>query len=344
MRVSHLSAIVMRRSEAFFKVSYAVIFLALLITLLAVVQNFFERYLNKDTSVSLDIAETKNAEFPSLTICPDYEVAYKRELLAEFGTNVDNMRDLIFPNLTSYNLTTGEFVDLVTFNLSEIVSKLDIRTAYKLDNSSATKVTIAEKELFDVLEAQGSKTVIHVQLDNDHWNEYFYDNFGKCFNYQIPDKYKKLGIQDVAVTIKLNALVYIHHDGQFNGPDTSTKVPGAIGALIFLDVEHGVSVAYPIDFKDEFGVERLSCSREMSKAFDSCVAKAQDQIYMERLGCISPLAHSAKDIMNKSNVCQNVGGWPPEKQEKFRVLYDGKINYCTIQDSMLFFRFYFRIN
>ena len=326
MRFSHLSATVMRRSEAFFKISYAVIFLALLITLLWVVSTFFERYLKRDTAVSLDIAETKNAEFPSLTVCPDFEVAYKREILTEFGTNVDNMRDLIFPNLTTHNLTTGEFVDLATFNLSEIVSKLDIRTSHKLDNTNATKITIVEKDLFDVLEAQGSKTVIHVQLDNDHWNEYFYDNFGKCFNYQIPDKYKKLGIQDVAVTIKLNALVFLHHDGQFNGPDTSTKVPGAIGALIFLDVEHGVSVAYPIDIKDEYGEKRLSCSREMSKAFDSCVSKAEDKIYMERLGCISPLAHSTKDIINKSNVCQNVGGWPPEKQEIYRLLYDGKFN------------------
>ena len=324
----------MRRSEVLFRVSYALIFLILLGFLLAVVKDFFTKYLRNDTSISLDILDTKNAEFPSLTVCPDYEVAYKRQKLAKFGTNEWNMRKSIFPDLAPYNLTTREFFNMVTFNLTEIVSQLDITTSHKFNNTNATKLSIVEKELFDDMEAKGSKTIIHIQLDNDHWKEYHYDNFGNCYNYQIPAKYRKLGIEDVAVTIKMNTLVYMHHDGQFNGPDTDTKVPGAIGAYLFLDVEHGVSIAYPLDITDDLGRERKSCDPDKNTGFDECVAEAQDEIYMKRLGCISPLAHSTQDIMNKTNVCQNVGGWPLDKQETYSLLYDGKITYSTI--SILF--------
>ena len=256
------------------KALYALIFTICLVVFLVQSVGFFEKYLNKDTSVSLEITDTSRAIFPSLTICPDYDVAYKRKELEKYGTNVKNIRNLIFPNLNKFNLTTRDFFKMVTYNLTEIVSKVDISTLQTFNGSNATKLSIYDPILYEDSDPPRSESVVHVPLDDQHWKEYAYDNFGMCYNYKIPLEHRKLGILDVAFLVKLNALVYIHHDEQFYGPDTDTKVPGEIGKLIFLDVEHGVTIAYPKELKEtKNGRKKFSCERKMSTEYDDCVAQ-----------------------------------------------------------------------
>ena len=256
------------------KALYALIFTSCLVVFLYIVEGFFEKYLKHETSVSLEIMDTSKAIFPSLTVCPDYDVAYKRNKLEYYGTNVNNIRNLMFPNLTKFNLTTQQFFKIVTYNLTEIVSKVDISTLQTFNGSNATKLSIYDPILYEELDPTRSESVIHVPLDDQHWKEYSYDNFGMCYNYKIPLEHKKLGILDVAFLVKLNALVYIHHDEQFYGPDTDTKVPGKIGELIFLDVEHGVTIAYPKELKEPSNRRvKFSCDTRMSTEYDDCVAE-----------------------------------------------------------------------
>ena len=80
------------------------------------------------------------AIFPSLTICPDYDVAYKRDILAKYNTTVKKVRNLHFPNLTKHNITTREFFKIATFNLTEIVSKVDISTLHKFKDSNFNRL------------------------------------------------------------------------------------------------------------------------------------------------------------------------------------------------------------
>ena len=71
---------------------------------------------------------TTETEFPSFTICPDFDVAYKEDVLEKYKTSKWDMRGLRFPNTRSKNLSTLQFFKMVTYNLTEIVTSMSIET------------------------------------------------------------------------------------------------------------------------------------------------------------------------------------------------------------------------
>ena len=46
---------------------------------------------------------------------------------------------------------------------------------------------------------------------------------------------------DIALRFKMNAIVYLHHQGQFKSPDGDTKVKAEFGKMLFMDTRHDVS-------------------------------------------------------------------------------------------------------
>ena len=68
------------------------------------------------------------ADFPSMTICPDYGVAYKTEILSKYNVTASDIRKFRFPKLK--NMTSLEFFRMVTFELDEVLMDMFIDCAY----------------------------------------------------------------------------------------------------------------------------------------------------------------------------------------------------------------------
>ena len=80
-----------------------------------------------------------------MTICPDYQVAYKTDVLAKYNVTASDIRKFRFPKLT--NLTTLEFFNMVTFELNEVLKDMFIEGAYKIKGSPVTSFYLTEKWL-----------------------------------------------------------------------------------------------------------------------------------------------------------------------------------------------------
>ena len=68
---------------------------------------------------------TVDVTFPALTICPHYNVAYKGEILGQYGSNATQMRKGLYPKFLGSSL---EFFKNVTHNFEEIVQEIYIST------------------------------------------------------------------------------------------------------------------------------------------------------------------------------------------------------------------------
>ena len=131
------------------------------------------RLLRYDTSISLDVKNTAETEFPAFTICPQYEEAYKRDILAEYGSDPDKIRKLIFPN--NVDIPAKDFFELITFSADEIIESMRI------------KVGVEEKDNPD------SNDVL-IFANSSLWTSQTYILFGRCYTYAIPDEFIKLKV------------------------------------------------------------------------------------------------------------------------------------------------------
>lgn len=81
--------------------------------------------ISRITKEILHFYSTSKATFPSFTICPEYDSAYKKNLLAKFGLNGEDVRSsLKFPSGLRETETLGSFFHNVTYDLDEIVDKI----------------------------------------------------------------------------------------------------------------------------------------------------------------------------------------------------------------------------
>ena len=136
---------------------------------------------------------TTETEFPSFTICPDFDVAYKEDVLEKYKTSKWDMRGLRFPNTRSNNLSTLQFFKMVTYNLTEIVTSMSIETIKKYPASTNfTKLTMYDLERVGL--QNDSITEKQIPLDEKKWISETYLLFGRCFSYVIPKLQKEHGV------------------------------------------------------------------------------------------------------------------------------------------------------
>ena len=100
-----------------------------------------------------------------MTICPDYQVAYKTDVLAKYNVTASDIRKFRFPKLT--NLTSLEFFRMVTFELNEVLKDMYIEGAYKIKGSEVNSFYLTEK-----------------WLTGNHPTEIFYDDIIMHLNYR----------------------------------------------------------------------------------------------------------------------------------------------------------------
>ena len=70
-------------------------------------------------------SSTANAEFPALSICPDYDQAYKSEALKQFGIIANDVRNFRFSKFNGSESTFNQY-EKVTFDIDEVIEDFTI--------------------------------------------------------------------------------------------------------------------------------------------------------------------------------------------------------------------------
>ena len=200
----------------------------------------FKLYKTDDSSMSVNMENTGDAEFPALTICPDYFEAFKEEELTKFNITKRDIRVFDFMKFNSTSLDTWEQYQKVTHNLQDIVEKFTISMTKALKGSRHTKVSFINGPMSQI---EGSKEKLE-SLDETNWTTQYYQVFGRCFTYKMPDELRESQIAFIEITAKMQSLLYIHHPGQFSWIDSDTKVPIIPTKTSFLNTQHVVSTMY----------------------------------------------------------------------------------------------------
>ena len=191
-----------------------------------------------ESSMSSNIESTAEAEFPALTICPDYYEAFKKEELLNLKISKKDIRKFNFTNFPSNNLTTYEQYDKVTHNLQDIIEQFTIAVIepFETGDRKLTRFTYSN----DNDEVHDSRDRVE-KINEKDWIRQYYQVFGKCYTYEMPEMLRKSEVAYIQVWIKLQSLLYIHHPGQFFWIDSDTKVPILKAETSFLNTQHVVS-------------------------------------------------------------------------------------------------------
>jgi hypothetical protein len=51
---------------------------------------------------------------------------------------------------------------------------------------------------------------------------------------------RELKVMDVALELRIDSFIFLHHPGQFSSSDTKSKIQGRVGKNLFIDVGHDV--------------------------------------------------------------------------------------------------------
>ena len=234
---------------------------------------------------------TAEAEFPALTICPDFDDAYKTQILEDFGVSALDIRRGLFTKMKNKSFTTYVQYQMATHELSEIVDQMKIQLKVPLKGTRQTYVRFVQ----DLKMYQPSKTTKFMLLDPKDWIVQNYLVFGRCYTMEMPITFRKHQITYITFTVKLEALLYIHHAGQFFWIDSDTKVPIITNETSFLNTNHEVVYARPKMSK--FGV---SCSSIMNSGYDRCVKRENDQVFQKHFNCNFPFSTKFE---NQTDLC-----------------------------------------
>ena len=155
-------------------------------------------------------ADDSNIPFIDFIICPQYDLAYKEEVLKDYGLTVYDYRSngKYYPEmLGNGTMDSKSFFRLVTHNLSEILMELSFSTLSK-ENYLLNEVLGVRREF--------NYSLILVTTK-------YTPTFGRCFSIQPKDHVVKLGIIKITMKTRMNSYVYFGYPGQFQYR-TKTKV------------------------------------------------------------------------------------------------------------------------
>ena len=246
------------------------------------------KFLGQNTATTLHILSTNNAPFPQVTICPDYSIAYKKEILDYFNTTPHALRGHIYPKSTL--LTSYEFHDFVTYDFTDLLVEMEVSMShvfqwknnnyYKMKYSSSHKI-------------KSTKDTISIPFNTSDWIEERYNTLGRCFGYRAPEFLVDAQIRSIDFIFKKDTIVYFHHVGQFFNVDTNSKILTLLGQQLFIDTVHEILIDYPKKMsREEMVKERskfdVTCDHALNEKLDYCLISGLDQRALKSIGCTFP--------------------------------------------------------
>ena len=167
----------MKTVEIFYKTTYVLVLFTSLGLFISQVASCLKHYYEYNTSISLDVQCTCRSSFPAFTICPEYNAAYKSDILAQYNSSPQAMRKIQYPK--NINMSALEFFEFVTYSVDEIVSKISIRVSKKSKNNITGIDPLDWRKIFMPINSKGCKTQTYLL-------------FGRCYTFTVPLNIRKL--------------------------------------------------------------------------------------------------------------------------------------------------------
>ena len=257
------------------------------------------RFVSKETQINLEVLSSSTATFPHLTICPDYHDAYKGDILQQYNTSAGQIRKYKFPKVP--NMTTYEFYDLITLELSEVVDtiKVKVTNAINMHNKHIFTVTYTQNP---TAPEQWYNDIASLPLNQEDWTTQRYKTFGRCYTFNIPKLILQATITKIYLVAKKPSVVYMHHPGQFliAGITDQTKLSLQLGKQFFMETRHEITVDYSKALTKEQKIEQNSvhnstCDNESDFGRDKCLIDALDRRSIDAFGCTFPTMTNQKE-------------------------------------------------
>ena len=151
--------------------------------------------------------------FLELTICPEYEYAYKEDLLNSYGMNKRKYRSGTFFSLR--NQATGQdlraIFNSITYDVDEILHKIKFYTKKRLNPSNS--------KTFATINFEYSNFTKHIDVTTKYSR-----TLGRCFGIRPKEHILKLGVTKISITARIDIYVYFGYPGQFTYTNTKSKV------------------------------------------------------------------------------------------------------------------------
>ena len=252
------------------------------------------RFYSQDIGISLYIINSEQAEFPVMTICPNYFDAYNGDVLQMYNTSASEIRQCIFPQ--TLDISSYEFYDLVTHELNETLISVLIKVKHELKGNGRKYHKVQYS--FEVPD-KPKNYILYLQLDWKNWTVQKYESFGKCFTFKVPEFLRQSQIRSITIQVKKNSVLYLHHPEHFETTDNENKVVIDLGKILFISVKHDITIDYSKFMKDG----SKTCDGNMDLGYDKCIHTNRDKRAMKSLGCTCPaMSHSKANPCNFINI------------------------------------------
>ena len=155
-----------------------------------------------------EIPAVGSLEFIDLSVCPEYNSAYKEKLFRDYGLDKENYRR----KAEYFNKSRHQFHDLksifdiLTYDINEILRKVTINTR----NRGTPNLVI------DFDETNVSK---HVEITTKYW-----PSFGRCYSIHLKGHVLELGVRSIIMYARMGVYIYFGYPGQFMHPNYKSKV------------------------------------------------------------------------------------------------------------------------
>ena len=261
-------------------------------------------------------SSTNNVQFPTATVCPDYNIAYNSGILKAYNTTASDLRKNNYPKVS--NLSSYELHDLATHELSDLLEELKISTLHSFEQNGSKYYSLKYG-----FQKQSNKETSSVPIDQNDWKEKRYQTVGRCFSFIPPKVLVHSQIRTLDFTFKKDVVVYFHHDGQFFSIDGYTKIQASLGEQIFIDAMHEVLIDYEKKMTDEEKIREkshfeFSCDHQMNVGLDDCAINGLDKRAMDSIGCTFPTLTNLKELSCDAKFINESQAQLLKKQNIFR--------------------------
>ena len=152
-----------------------------------------------------DTANNLAVPFVDMTICPDYNVAYKKVALQTLGLD-KHMYSFkgVYVNLTKNEVDDPQVIyDSITYDVEDVLSSMTFSTS-----RNYVKIEFNKNNSYD-----------DIQITTGHIPFY-----GKCYSIHPSTHLIEQSIQKISIVSHIDTIVYFGYPGQFMHPNTKTKV------------------------------------------------------------------------------------------------------------------------
>ena len=269
-----------------------VILVACLLLLLLEIYLCVEKYLERATTLNVEIKNMDKVQFPQVTICPDVKEGYKPDRLRIHNTT----RGAIMSGKMG-NMTWEQFLD-VTYEPEEIIHLIQIKT-----------YTDAKYHHIWNNDSKQFRKIVKPTLER---------RYGRCATITVPKDLRVKGFQNIIVQSKRGFNAFVHHENQYQY-GSHPKVYTSTNNSLFIDINYEVLKFIPGN----------DCSTTMDWTYDNCFRESSIKEMLDTKQCVLPYFWPRDGNLTKMPLCQ---GDNPNMMKQYAIsnIQEECLNPCEI--------------